>query len=513
MPEQYDIIIRGGTVMDGSGEAGQRADVALRGDRIARVGGVASDATAGEIVDAAGLIVAPGFIDVHAHDDTLVLVEPDSEGKVMQGVTTVINGNCGAGVVPFRSSRRAQEAGGELPTWDSYGGYLAAIESHPPSLNVATLVGFGTMRAGALGGAMPSFGTTPASSGVPGADIERPATAEEIAQMQAWLREGLEAGAVGMSTGLIYEPDRYATTDEIAEVARPLADFGALYASHVRGEGATLLDAHAEAMEIGRRVGVPVQISHHKASGRAFWGNVSQSIAQIEEARARGEDVTADQYPYTAGSTRLAALLLNGRIGDSTSEGLRGEDVLLASVPNRPEWEGKSVADLADEWDLPAEQAAERVVEEGARATIVVQFAMDEADVRTVLAHKTTMIGTDGLGFGSRPHPRHYGTYPRILGKYVREEGVITLQDAVWKMTGFPATKFNLPGRGFVREGYIADLVLFDPATVIDAATYEDSRRTPPGMPWVFVNGTAVVREGAHTHARAGRPVRRGVDA
>lgn len=513
MPEQYDLIIRGGTVVDGSGSPGTPGDLAVRGDRIMRVGEVPADAVAGETVDARGLVVAPGFIDVHAHDDTLVLVEPDSEGKVMQGVTTVVNGNCGAGVVPYRSSRRAQEAGGDIPTWDSYPGYLEAIASHPPSINVATLVGFGTMRAGALGGTLPSFGTTPASSGVPGADVDRPATGEEIARMQAWLREGLEAGAVGMSTGLIYEPDRYATTDEIAEVARPLADFGALYASHVRGEGATLLAAHAEAMEIGRRVGVPVQISHHKASGRGHWGRVRDSIRQIEEARARGEQVTADQYPYTAGSTRLAALLLNGRVGGDSADALRGEDVLLASVPDRPDWEGKSVADLADEWDVPPEQAAERVVEEGGRATIVVQFAMDEADVRTVLAHETTMIGTDGLGFGSRPHPRHYGTYPRILGKYVREQGVITLEDAVWKMTGFPATKFGLAGRGFVREGHIADLVLFDPQTVIDVATYDDSRRTPVGMPWVFVNGRAVVREGVHTHERAGRSVRRGVDA
>src|SRR5690606_9958893 len=213
-----------------------------------------------------------------------------------------------------------------------------------------------------------------------------------------------------------------------------------------------------------------------------------------EAARERGEDVTADQYPYTAGSTRLFALIQNGRVGNTgpDGEGLRGEDILLASVPNRPEWEGKSVADLADEWDLPEIDAAERVVEEGGTGTIVVQFAMDEADVRTVMAHPTTMIGTDGLGFGSRPHPRHYGTYPRILGKYVREEGVLTLEDAIWKMSGFPATKFNLPGRGFIREGAIADLVVFDPDMVAEVSTYEDPRRTPVGMPWVFVNGVPV---------------------
>ena len=497
MPEQYDVIIRGGTVFDGTGDAGVPADLGVRGDRIATVGAIGEDATAGEVVDASGLAVTPGFIDVHAHDDTLVFVEPDVTGKVMQGVTTVINGNCGAGVVPARYSRRFGEVdASKIPAWETYGGYLDAIAQQPPSQNVATLVGFGTMRAGALGGGK----------------IDRPATADEIAQMQAWLREALQAGAVGMSTGLIYEPDRYSTTDEIAEVAKPLAEYGALYASHVRGEGATLLDAHAEAMEIGRRAGVRVQISHHKASGRANWGRIRDSIAQIEEARARGEDVTCDQYPYTAGSTRLFALVQNGRVGDSGADAIPGSDILLAMVPQHTEWEGKSVADLADEWDVPDEQAAQRIIDEGGSGTIVVQFAMDEADVRTILAHPTTMIGTDGLGFGSRPHPRHYGSYPRILGKYVREEGVITLEDAIWKMTGFPATKFDLPGRGFIREGAIADLVVFNPETVAEVSTYEDPRRTPIGMPWVFVNGEAVVRLGKHTHRRVGRPVRRGVD-
>ncbi len=498
MPEQYDVIIRGGTVYDGSGAPGVAADLGVRGNRVVTVGAIPEDATAEEVVDASGLAIAPGFIDVHAHDDTLVLAEPDVTGKVMQGVTTVINGNCGAGVVPAKSSRRFGEiAGVEIPEWDSYGGYFDVIASHPPSQNIASLVGFGTMRAGALGSGK----------------VERPATSEEVATMQRWLREALEAGAVGMSTGLIYEPDRYSTMDEIVAVAAPLAEFGALYASHVRGEGETLLAAHAEAMEIGRRVGVPVQISHHKASGRAHWGRVRDSIAQIEEARARGEDVTCDQYPYTAGSTRLFALVQNGRVGDAGPDAIAGADILLASVPNNAAWEGKSVADLADEWDIPDEQAAQRIIDEGGTGTIVVQFAMDEADVRTILAHPTTMIGTDGLGFGSRPHPRHYGTYPRILGKYVREEGVITLEDAIWKMSGFPATKFDLPGRGFVREGAIADLVVFNPDTVAEVSTYEDPRRTPIGIPWVFVNGQAVVRLGEHTRARPGRPVRRGIDA
>ncbi len=488
-------MIRGGTVVDGTGAPAVRGDVAVRGDRVVRVGDVSADADAGETVDAAGHVVCPGFIDVHAHDDTLVLIEPDNEGKVMQGVTTVINGNCGAGVVPPAESRRVQERAEAIPAWDSYPGYFDAIARQPPSQNVATLVGFGTMRAGAIGGAA----------------VQRPATPDEVERMRGWLRDALAAGAVGMSTGLIYEPDRYATTDEIVAVGAPLAEYGALYASHVRGEGETLLAAHAEAMTVGRRIGVGVEISHHKASGRPWWGRVRDSLRQIEGARAAGEAVSADQYPYTAGSTRLAAMIQNGWFAPG-GDADRGMEVLLASVPRRPEWEGRSVAALAAELDLPLDQAAQRLVEEGGPSTFAVMFSMDEDDVRTVMRHESTMIGTDGIGFGSKPHPRHYGTYPRILGRYVREAGVLTLEQAVHKMTGMPAAKFDLPGRGVLREGAIADLVVFDPETVIDVATYEDPRRPPLGMPFVFVNGTAVVRDGRHTHARVGRPVRRGVD-
>jgi N-acyl-D-aspartate/D-glutamate deacylase len=346
------------------------------------------------------------------------------------------------------------------------------------------------MRAGAMGGA----------------GERRPPTEDETARIRAWLREGLEAGAVGMSTGLIYEPGRYTTTDELAMIARECADFGALYASHTRNEGAAVLEAHAEAMEIGRRAGIAVQISHHKASGEANWGRVVESIAQIVEARDRGEDVTADQYPYTASSTRLAAIAQNAR--EAGGE-MTGESIIVASCTGHEEWEGKTLAQLAEDFDLPVDQAADRITD-AVPATLIVAHGMSEDDVRTVLAHPTTMVGTDGLGYGSKPHPRHFGTYPRILGRYVREEGVLSLEDAIHKMTGMPAAKFDLPGRGVIAEGAVADLVLFDPDTVAEVSTYEDPRRAPLGMPHVFVNGVAVVRDGDHTHARAGRPVLRG---
>ena len=377
--------------------------------------------------------------------------------------------------------------------------YFAAIEQPSSSINTASLVGYGTLRAGALGG--------PGESRAPEAD--------ELEQIRAWLRDGLEAGAVGMSTGLIYEPGRYSTTDQIVELARKFTEFGALYTSHVRGEGETLLQAHAEAIEVGRRAGIGVQISHHKVSGKRYWGRVHDSLAQIEAARAAGDDVTADQYPYTAGSTRLFAIIQNGWfIGSGASDAdLEGGDVRLASVPGHPQWEGLSIAELQDRWDLPTDQAAQRVIDEAGDAVIAILLPMAEDDVRTVTQHASTMIGTDGIGWGSKPHLRHFGSYPRILGHYVREEGLLTLPEAIHKMTGMPAAKFDLPGRGAIQEGAIPDLVVFDPAGVAERSSYDDPRQTPVGVPHAIVNGVPVVRDTAHTHARTGRVVRRGMNA
>jgi N-acyl-D-amino-acid deacylase len=489
MAEQYNLIIRGGTVFDGSGAPGGAADLGISGDRIVRVGAISSDATAGEVINASGLAVAPGFIDVHSHDDWLVFSEPDMEGKVMQGVTTVVNGNCGWGVHP-QSAARTPPDSSPIPEWNSYGDYFKVLAERPPSVNVAMLAGFGPLRAGAIGSSTD----------------ERPASAAELMQMREWMREAMESGCVGMSTGLIYEPDRYASLDEIASVASELVEFDALYASHVRGEGETLLEAHAEAIEIGRRAGVRVQISHHKASGQEWWGKVKDSLAQIERAQAEGLDVTADQYPYTASSTRLAAMKQNGQFARDDDT---GERVLLAAVPGHTEWEGRSMAELASEWDLPVDQAVDRVIEQAGDGVFAVSFGINEDDVRMVLKHPSTMIGSDGLGYGSKPHPRHYGTFPRVLGRYSRNEGLLSLETALHKMTGMAAAKFHLMDRGAIREGAIADLVVFDVATVIDGATYEDSRRTPEGMPWVVVNGKVVVRDGEHTGARPGRGVLR----
>ncbi len=501
MAESYDVAIRNATLYDGSGGAAQPGDVGLRGERIVAVG--EAPGRGGVEIEAAGLAVAPGFIDVHSHDDLAVFLWPEMDFKVMQGVTVDVVGNCGMGAAPGIEARRnvaAFDPEGSVPEWDGYDGYMAAVEADPPSLNVAVLMGHGTARGVAMGG-------------VTGAAAEREPDAKEREQMRALFAEGMAAGAVGMSTGLIYEPGRYSSTEEIAELARVVGEGGGLYASHMRNEGEGLLDSVRETLRIGELGELPVQISHHKASGRESWGAVVESLALIDEARARGMDVSADQYPYTAGSTMLAAIVQNGAFSGESGGGvgkMEPSQLLIASAPRRPEWEGKTLQDLCDEFDLPGELAANKVLDDAGRNVWAIIETMNEDDVRTVMRHPSTMIGSDGIpATGANPHPRLYGTFPRVLGRYAREEGVLTMEEAVHRMTGMPAAKFGLVDRGAIREGAFADLVIFDPETVVDRGTYQDPRQYPVGMPHVFVNGTAVVRDGQHTGARPGRVVRR----
>ncbi len=497
---RYDVRIRGARVYDGSGADAFPADVAIAGDRIAAVG--ATDRAAHVEIDASGLAIAPGFIDVHTHDDFATLLHPDMAFKVEGGVTTCVVGNCGMGAAPHAQAvilARAFHPRSRLPEWQGYRGYLEKLDAEPPAVNVGALVGHGTVRMAAMGGA------------------RRAPDAREASTMRETLEEGLAAGALGLSTGLIYEPGRHAGTDEIVDLAAAMRDTGALYATHMRNEAERLLEAVDEAIEIGERAGVPVQISHHKASGRANWGLVTRSLERIEAARARGLDVHADQYPYTAGSTVLAAIAQNDgfrgrRAGPGAARGVPAvdpADVVIASTESHPEWEGRSVATFVAEWALPAQEAAERLLAQEPMATIVMH-SMSEDDVRTVMAHPSTMIGSDGIpSLEGRPHPRLYGTFARVLGRYARDLGVLPMAEAVHRMTGLPARKFGLAGRGRVEAGAFADLVVFDPASILDVGSYEDPKHAPRGIAHVFVNGIATVREGRHTGARAGRTLRR----
>lgn len=489
---QADLLIRDALLYDGSGAAPLRGDLAIEGDRIAAVGAVR--AAAKRTLDVKGLALAPGFIDVHTHDDFAVLKHPDMAFKVLGGVTSCVVGNCGFGPVPYREAWQMAagfQSAGEIAGWEGHHGYLARLERAPPSLNVAMLIGHGTVRLAAM------------------ADPKNPApSAAEMASMKALVQEGLEAGAVGLSSGLVYEPGRNAATDEIVELAQLMAGTGALYATHMRDESLGLLESVDEAIAIGERAGVPVQISHHKASGRRAWGTVSASLAKIDAAQRRGLDVHADQYPYTAGSTILAAVVADGRFGGGLGT-LTADDVVIASSKGHADWEGKSIAQLAREMQLEPLATAHRVLELSPGTTAVLH-AMNEDDVRTVMRHPSTMIGSDGIpALDGRPHPRLYGTFARVLGRYARDLGLFLMEEAVYRMTGFPAAKFGFKDRGLLREGFAADLVLFDPKTVIDVGTYEDPKHPPKGIAQVFVNGIPVVEDARHTGARPGRVLRR----
>ncbi|MGH7933367.1 MAG: N-acyl-D-amino-acid deacylase family protein [Candidatus Binataceae bacterium] len=497
MSRRWDAVIRNATVYDGTGVSPVIADVAIDKDRIGAVGQITE--SGGIEIEAKGLALAPGFIDVHSHDDAAVFIAPEMDFKVMQGVTTEVVGNCGMGAAPYGAGAAVfgeMHGRARLPEWEGYRGYLEAVDRDPPSLNVATLAGHGTMRTAAMGNA------------------RRPPANEEKAAMCRWLSEAIEAGAVGLSTGLIYEPGRYAETAEIVELARVMTGSGALYASHMRNEAAGLLDSVRETIRIGTEAGVAVQISHHKASGRDNWGKVRESLGLIEDARAQGFDVTADQYPYTSGSTVLVALLHNNVFNERGREGGVGtvgpEHVLIASAPRHLDYEGKTLKQLADRFRLGPEAAARRIVDEEGNSAVAVIETMDEADVRFVMSHPTTMIGSDGIFAGGNPHPRLYGTFPRVLGRYARELGLMSMAEAVRRMTAMPAQKFGLRGRGTICPGAYADLVVFDPASIIDTATYDQPRRHPDGIKYVFVNGSMVVRDEQHTHARPGRALRRG---
>lgn len=494
---RWDIVIRGATLFDGTGAASSVGDLAVRGDRIAAIGEIEGTGAAIEI-DAHGLALAPGFIDVHSHDDFAVLTTPAMDFKLMQGVTSEVVGNCGMGAAPYSAVREhfgtffGDDA---MPGWEGYRGYLELVEREPPSLNVAMLVGHNTIRAAVMGMA------------------RRAPTHNELRAMRELVREGLEAGAVGLSTGLIYEPGLYCATEEVIELARDVAESGGVYATHMRNEASGLLDAVREALRIGHESGVRVQISHHKAAGKKNWGRVRESIRLIEQARAEGLDVTADQYPYTSGSTMLAAVLHNNALSPQGDRGgiarAEPERVLIASAPLHPEYEGRTIAELAAELGLTPEETARKVDADEQHRAIAILDLMDEGDVQTVMRHPTTMIGSDGIPLGGKPHPRLYGTFARVLGHYARELGLLRMEEAVHRMTGMPAQKFGLADRGVLRAGNYADLVLFDPATVIDTGTFKEPKRYPDGISYVFVNGVAVVATGRHTGARPGRALRR----
>ena len=488
------LAIKGGRVIDGSGKPGFEADVLISGEKIEAVGQAGErDISGAETIDASGLVVAPGFIDIHAHADFALLQDGLASQKIMQGVTTEIIGNCGMGPAPANEEVKEyfenflQYMFGPIQPgdWSTVGEYLDVLERRGIAINTASYVPHGIVRMHVMG--MESREPTP----------------EEMERMKQLVRRGMEEGAIGMSTGLIYPPGSFSKTDELVELARVVAEQGGIYATHIRDESDKLPEAIAEAIEIGERAGAAVQVAHHKASLRRNWGRVSESIKLIEQARDRGLDITADQYPYTAVSTILAAILAEEGLGDPA-------DVLIASTRYDHSLEGKTLAEVIADSGKEAREAVYDLMAGEDGAVTVVAFAMCEEDIKTVMRHPTTFIGSDGIELETgKPHPRVYGTFPRVLGKYVREEKVLSLEEAVSKMTSRPARKLGLKDRGLIAEGMFADITVFDPEKIRDKATYRDPHQFPEGIHHVIVNGRFAVRDGKQTEDRPGKVLRK----
>jgi N-acyl-D-amino-acid deacylase len=525
-----DVVVRGGTVLDGTGAPAFRADVGLVGDTIAALGEIAPE-QGRRVIDAAGLHVAPGFVDIHTHSDPDVLVYPTADSRVRQGVTTELAGHCGGSAAPLAGlgvAERRQEwkADGVDADWTDVASYLSRVEEAGISVNHALLVGHGTLRSNAIG------------------DVDRPLSAEERPAVERALEEALDQGVFGLSSGLEYVPGRYTPPSELVALARLVARRGGLYASHIRNEERHLLEAVAEAIEVGRSSGVRVEIAHLKAAGESNWPKQKAALDLLESARRDGVAVLADAYPYTAYSTGLTNLMegwareggsaaILGRLRDPAAR-LRirreveaqvkdepgGWDRVVVSrvrtQKNRPAAVGRSLVEIGGAWGLDPVDAYLRLLEEEETAVSFVGHAMSPQNVERLLRHPLVMVGSDGSSMApvgkaaeARPHPRSYGTFARVLGFYARERGAFDLPTAVRKMTSLPADQIGLADRGRVARGKKADLVAFDAAKVRDTATFDDPHRFPEGISLVVVNGVPVVERGAHTGARPGRVLRR----
>lgn len=500
--DSFDLLITNARIVDGSGNPWFRADVAIKNGRIARIGRIAQ-ATATKTIDAKGQILAPGFIDVHTHVESIYSL-PAAENFVRMGVTSLVTGNCGSSATDV-------------------GQFLGRLNEKPLAVNLATLVGHGSVRNKVMG------------------LVDRAPTPEELNQMEGVVEQGMKDGAVGLSTGLIYVPGTYAKTDEVVALARVAGRFGGIYATHMRNEGDKVADAIRESIEIGEQAGLPVEISHFKISNKRLWGQTPMTLGLVREARARGVTVTVDQYAYTASSTSLASRMpswlhaggfeeAKKRLADKTTRERVVNDMkdalkrsgfkdysfaVVASYSPDKSFNGKSIAEITKEVRKKSDVSSQidqiiEMYENGGAGMIY--HGMSEDDVKRIMQEPFTMIASDSgvrrVDDESVPHPRGYGNNARVLGRYVRELKLISLEDAIRKMTSLPAQTFALRDRGLIREGFAADLVIFDENTIADQATFDKPHQYPVGISYVVVNGTVVLVNRQMTEARPGVALR-----
>ncbi|GIQ65567.1 aminoacylase [Paenibacillus cisolokensis] len=521
-----DLLIKNGRVVDGTGNPWYFGDVGIKDGLIAATGRL--DQESREVIDAEGKVIAPGFIDGHCHSDLLILDQPFSEVKMQQGVTTEVVGNCGLAPAPYLQKTREQlksYVASVIGTtewewqWETIGEYIDVLSKSRPSENVATYVAHGALRISVMG------------------FENRPATESELQDMKALLEEGMRAGALGLSIGLLYAPGSYTKREELAELCKVVAKYNGLLATHIRGEGNNLLSSVKEVIWIAEQSGVSLHVSHLKAAGAANWGKIEDAIGLIEDARSRGMDVTCDVYPYNAGSTMMTTILppwaLEGgipavleRLEDRSvrerikrelrreqedwdnlihSTGWQSVYISAARTAEGRALEGKHMLEISEMMGKDPEDAMmELLIRERGNLSIV-YFHMSEADVRKVIAYDKSLIASDSLGcVTGKPHPRSYGTFPKVFAKYVREEKLLTLEQAVRKVSSFPASRFKLGKRGLLVPGYAADLVVFDPDTIRDTATYQEPIRFPDGISCTIVNGKVTVSGKRHTQERVG---------
>ncbi|HXX24594.1 MAG TPA: D-aminoacylase [Terriglobia bacterium] len=525
----YDLLIINGHIVDGSGSPWFDGSVAVKDGKIAAVGRLPNGA-AQRVIDAGGLTVAPGFIDLHSHSDFTLLVDGKAESKIRQGVTTEILGESeSAGPIlgpAIPEFDKAMTRYGLARDWTTLGEYFARVERQGSSVNIASYVGSGQVRMDVMG------------------NVNRAPSPEEMEGMKALVDQAMREGALGLSSGLIYPPNSFANTNELIELAKVAARYGGIYTSHIRGEGDHWKRAVDEAIEIGEKAHLPVHVLHFKIDGQANWGEMAQQVGEVQAARDRGVDITVDQYPYIASMTglemclppkylegtseqvveRLKSPKARAEIRQAIASGLPGWEadqvksvggwhgVLVASLqkPENKQYEGKCMDEVAKEMGKdPLDALCDLLISEGGSAEAV-YFSMSETDVELAMKQPWLGVGSDGVAvspamtFIGKPHPRFYGTFPRVLGVYVREKKVLTLPDAIRKMTSFPAQITGLSDRGLLRPGMAADITIFNPKTVADKATFQDPLLYPIGIPYVIVNGEVVIDQGQHTGAKAG---------